>query len=100
MEQHKEQMNILSEMGKITIDKNDYEKALETLREGLMNLTKLHENWSNMVVFFSKISNIIEANLSVNMPKIDKWAGNVMSGELNSKKQVVMRMIRKTIDLV
>ena len=100
MEQHKEQMKVLSEMGKITIDKNDYDKALKTLGEGLKNLTKLHKNWSNMVEFFSKISSIIEANLSVNMPKIVKWAGNVMSGDLDSKKPFVMGMIRKTIDLV
>ena len=99
MKQYMEQMDILSEMSKITIDKNDYDKALKTLGEGIVNLSTLHENWCNMVAYFSHIASYIEVNLSTNMPKISKWAEKIAKGEL-PMRDIVMKMILKTMEKV
>lgn len=99
MDQHKEQMGLLIEMGEIKFDRNDYEKAIETLAKGLNNLSTLHLNWVNLLNFFHKIESVIDVNVKKNTQEINKRSLAISSGDMKAT-DFVMKKIRVTTESV
>lgn len=80
--EREEQMKILTEMGKIKYDKNDYKTAIATLTRGMDNLTKLYQNWVRLQEFFGKIESFIEVTVVKNMEDLIEYSDMIFSGKM------------------
>ena len=64
IQKNQEQIEVLMKMQKLDLDKIDYDEAIKLLHEGLRNLAKLKEHWSNLVIFFKQIANIVKVTMN------------------------------------
>lgn len=90
--EREEQMRILTDMSRITFDKNDYKTALDTLTRGLDNLTKLYQNWVRLQEFFGKIESFIEITVVKNVENLNKWSKKILSGEMKITSSIENRI--------
>lgn len=86
--EREQQMRILTDMGTVTFDKNNYEAAMATLTRGMENLTKLYQNWVGLQEFFGKIESFIEIAVIKNIEDLNKLSQKILSGEMKITKNI------------
>ena len=64
IQKNQEQIEVLMKMQKLDLDKIDYDEAIKLLHEGLVNLAKLKEHWSKLVIFFNEIATIVQVTMN------------------------------------
>ena len=82
----------LSDLRQVDLNKVDFQKIQETLRDGIVALSQLKEQWGNLVLMFSKMTNILEVSLKIQTERLSTKVSRMNYTLGNATKDMILDM--------